>query len=420
MHRIEIITIGDELVEGRLVDTNAALLSARLADAGYRVARHVSVGDDRGEIVDALRAAAGRSDAVLVSGGLGPTDDDLTAEAAAEAFGRKILRHAEALDHVREFFAERGRRMTKNNEKQADLPSGCELMANPHGTATGFRIVADGCRLSFMPGVPRELEAMFAASVLPDLQSTFPGRPPLVWTLKVFGKGESEVAQMLEGLVEDLPDGTDFTVQYRASFPEIHLRLVLPDDHGEPGRVVLQRIAEEASRRLAKYLFASGEGEVVTSLGDRVISDFRRAGVTFAAADAGTGGVLAQLIVDAPGSSEVFRGGVIAPSVEDRARLLGTPPDTTADGDPASPDLAEAMADSVRERCGADLGVAVVGLPGAGDDFLEGRLVVAIAGATGRSSRDFDFPLEPGRFRSLAAHIALAMLRQAVAEAQSQ
>jgi len=152
MPRIEILTIGDELIEGRLVDTNAGELSAKLTDLGFRATEHRSVGDDMDGMVEALRTSAGRADAVLVSGGLGPTGDDLTAAAAAAAFGLEIERSAEALEHTSRFFTERGREMPPTNEKQADLPAGCTILPNPEGTAVGFRLDVGSCRLYFMPG----------------------------------------------------------------------------------------------------------------------------------------------------------------------------------------------------------------------------------------------------------------------------
>jgi nicotinamide-nucleotide amidase len=420
MKHIEIITIGDELLDGRLVDTNARELSARLADAGYRVARHLSIGDDRAVIVEALRASASRSDAVLVSGGLGPTVDDLTAEAAAEAFDLQIVRHPAALAHVRAFFAERGRTMSPNNEKQADLPEGCELLPNPGGTAVGFRIVADGCRLSFMPGVPSELLQIFDSSVLPDLQSIRRPTRPLVKTLKVFGKGESDVAQMLDGLGDDLPDGVALRLQFRASFPEIHVRLQLEPDAGRKDRETLERIAEEATRRLGVYLFAAGDGAVETSFADRVVADLNRAGLGFAVAEGCTGGAIAQLILGSPDSSPVFAGGVVAPAGADRRRLLGVDSEEVDGWGTASPEDAVEMAEAIRERCVAELGLAVFGKAARSDDLGEGHLVVAVAAPTGSSVREFDFPLEEDRFRTLAAYIGLSMLRRSIAPPQSQ
>jgi nicotinamide-nucleotide amidase len=408
--RIEIITIGDELIEGRLVDTNAGLMSARLADEGLTVVSHLSVGDDLERIADALRSAAGRSDAVLVSGGLGPTSDDLTAAAAAHAFELPIERAPEALAHVEAFFRDRGRRMSKNNEKQADLPQGCTLLPNPGGTAVGFRVRAGDCRLYFMPGVPRELEQMFSESVLPDLETYLTGEAPLVGTLKVFGKGESDVAQMLEGLDADPSTGVGIVVQYRATFPEIHVRLVAAGPQ-PAAKAELDRLTREASRRLGKYLFAAGGPRVETTFADAVAERARRAGVTVAVADGCTGGVLSSLLSRTEPGPDVFAGAVVAPVPDALPGLL------ELEGDHIKTvRMVELAADAVRRRLSASTGVAVVGTPRTGDGTEGGKLVAAVATDSGTSSRELGFPIDADRFRRLAAYVSLALLGQALTE----
>lgn len=405
---IEIITIGDELIEGRLVDTNAGLMSERLAAKGLTVISHLSVGDDLTRISAALRSAAARSDAVLVSGGLGPTSDDLTAVAAAAAFDLPIERSPEALEHVRRFFGDRGRRMTENNEKQADLPRGCALLPNPAGTAVGFRIRVGDCRLYFMPGVPRELERMFSEAVLPDLQTFLSGTPPLVSTLKVFGKGESEVAHMLDGLEADLTHDVELTVQYRATFPEIHVRLLVRGP--EPSALAeLDRLTADARHRIGKYVFAVGGPIVETTFPDAVVGQAQRAGVTIAISDGCTGGELSRLISRSEHAAEVFGGAVVASTPNVLSRLL-----QLADLDVLSAGGAEAAADRVRHQLGTSVGVAVAGRPLHGDGTISGELVVATSSGAGTASRALNFPVEADRFRRLAAYSALAMVARAI------
>ena len=416
MARIEILTIGDELTEGRLVDTNAAELSERLADRGLAVIRHQSVGDDPERIAETLREAAARSDAVLVSGGLGPTGDDLTAVAAAAAFGLPIVRSPEALEHVRSFFASRGRQMTANNEKQADLPGGCTLLPNPEGTAVGFRLAVERCRLYFMPGVPRELTNMFTESVLPDLESFLTPSPPTVATLKVFGRGESEVAQMLEGLEHDLPAGVRLVVQYRATFPEIHVRLVARGDTTTAAEEAAKHLAAQAQQRLGKYLFASGGNLVESSFADHVVESLRRAGRTLAAAESCSGGELAALACSVANSGEVFRGSVVVPGRASQQAMLGIEDEPFEAHGPLSAAIAESLARSVRDRLGADIGVATVGSPEGRDDQPPGTLIVAVANDREVSSRNLLFPVDAERFRRLAAYVALAMVVRTIDE----
>jgi len=414
MGRIEIITIGDELVEGRLVDTNAGAMSDRLAAEGFAVARHLSVGDDPAEMIATLREAAARSDAVLVSGGLGPTSDDLTAAAAADAFGRSLVRFDEALEHVRCFFARRGREMSANNAKQADLPEGSELLPNPRGTATGFSLRTEGCRLYFMPGVPHELTAMFERSVLPDLRSFLDRSTPRIATLKIFGTGESDVANLLEGLGDDLPASTRLTVQYRATFPEIHVRLVLTGDDEGKVEATLAGLEEDAHRRLGAYVYASGGAAVDTTFAHCVIDDLRRSDTTLAVAEGCSGGAVAELLASVAGSEEVFRGSIVAASPTTTVDLLGIPESLINDHGVAGDAVADAMARGVRRRLDAKLGVAVVGTPVATAAAPAGTIVVALATADGTTCRGFSFAVDPDRFRRIAAYVALGTVRRSL------
>jgi nicotinamide-nucleotide amidase len=385
MAHIEILTIGDELLEGRLIDTNAGELSERLVRDGFDVARHLSVGDRRGDIVAALRECTGRADAVVVTGGLGPTSDDLTAACAAEALGLELERFPEALEHVRRFYAARDRDMAPTNEKQADLPSGAVILPNPNGTAVGFRLEADGCRLFFMPGVPRELRPMFEASVLPELRAHLTREAPQVGTLKVFGIGESDVGQALQGLGEDLEPPVRLKVQYRVTFPEIQVRLLLFGMHGKAAGQRLEDLVDDAHQRLGQHVFALDQD---TAFPEVVVEELRQNQASLAICEGFTAGQLTLLLHGAEGAPEVFAGGEIAVlSIED----------------------AEAAAASIRERRGATLGLATA----LADDAA--TVWVAVASGSGVSHRDLRFPLDMERLRRLAAYVALAMVRRALA-----
>jgi nicotinamide-nucleotide amidase len=382
MDRIEILTIGDELIEGRLVDTNAGWMSQRLTDAGLRIAGHRSVGDDPGDIEHALRSAASTAAAVLVSGGLGPTTDDLTARCAAAAAGVATVSHPEALAHVEAFFASRGRPMSANNAQQADLPVGCTLLPNPNGTAVGFRLEIEGTPCFFMPGVPRELESMFDDHVLPDLQSRLVADPPLTTELKLFGLGESDVGQRLEDLGAGLAPPAALLIQYRATFPEIHVRLGLrrSDTAG------MATVVDEARSRLGDHVFAWGPAPCGDTLAEMVIAGLRRAGATVAVAEGLTAGHIAALLLDAAGAEEIFAGGEI-----------NSFPST----------VAAERAIAVRTQYGATLGVAVTGGATAHDVVL-----VVDSGDDAPTVREIRFPIDRKRLRILAAHAALALVRR--------
>jgi nicotinamide-nucleotide amidase len=405
MSRIEIITIGDELVEGRLVDTNSGEMSAGLADAGLRVARHASVGDEVGEIVAALRDAAGRADAVLVSGGLGPTSDDLTAVAAAAAFGLTVERFDEALQHTRRFFAERGREMAPTNLKQADLPAGSTILPNPEGTAVGFRLDAGACRLYFMPGVPRELRRMVVDRVLPDLVARIAPARPLVAELRLFGSGESDVAQRLEGLDAGMPPGLRLVVQYRASFPEIHVRLVVDGEDRTAAAAALATLAGETRRRLGRHVFAVGTEGLTVDFPGAVAANLAGSGVTIAAAEVASAGELALRLAASAEGRRCLLGSLVAADPAVLAGQLGL------DGPSA-----EAAAAEVRRRFGAAVGIATLGTADGSDGGQPGALVVAAATADRTAVRELSFPIEAGRFRRLAAYAALRLVERTLAD----
>lgn len=383
MSRIEILTIGDELLDGRLVDSNSGWMSERLGRAGLEVARHTSVRDDRAELVAALTEAAGRADAVLVAGGLGPTSDDLTAECAAAAFSRPVARVPEALEHARAFFAARGREMPEANAKQADLPEGSTILANPVGTAVGFCLDHGGCRLYFMPGVPHEMECMVEHEVLPDLVARVAAEPPLVATLKVFGLGESDVAQRLEGPGPLVPAAGRLMIQYRATFPEIHVRLVLRGGSDDS----LELLLATARDRLGRHVFASGLGTVATTLAATAVAALYGAGVTVALHDEAIGGRAAAALADAdPEGRTVIACDVRPPSGADAA------------------ELAAAVRERFCSHLGAGLSWTADGLP-----------VVAVIGAPGTEPlrRELPFRFDPDRLRRLTAHTLAELLRRA-------
>jgi len=398
MPRIEILTIGDELIEGRLVDTNACELSDKLVDIGLRANEHRSVGDDLEDMIEALRTAAGRAEAVLVSGGLGPTSDDLTAIAAAEAFGLEIERSHEALEHTRRFFAERGREMPPTNEKQADLPKGCVILPNSEGTAVGFRLDARECRFYFMPGVPRELRRMADDSVLPDLRRRLPATPPLVAALKIFGKGESEVAQRIEGIHDLVPVNMDLTVQYRATFPEIHLRLVLAGDDREAAKEVLEFLIADAQQRLGDHVFAVGSAKLDTDFPTAVATALSSSGLTLAAAEMASSGAVARMLGSSEQGRRCLRGSLVATDTTTLGSQLGS-----------SDISAETAAEAVRQRFGASIGIATFGSPEGMDNLGPGTFIVAAAGPGETLARELHFPIDHERFQRLAAYAALKL-----------
>jgi len=251
---------------------------------------------------------------------------------------------------------------------------------------------------------------MFAESVLPDLESFLPPSPPAVATLKVFGKGESEVAQMLEGLERGLPPHLRVVIQYRATFPEIHVRLVVRGDSRTAAEEAVRSLAAQARQRLGGYLFASGGDVVQTSFADHVADRLRRAGQTLAAAEACSAGEIASIVSSAEGAGEVFRGSLVVADQAAQQTVLGIDDELFEVHGPLSVAAAESLARAVRGRFGADVGVATVGSREARGGHAPGTLIVGVATTREVTSRSLLFPIDPERFRRLAAYVALAMV----------
>ncbi|MFM7200916.1 MAG: competence/damage-inducible protein A [Myxococcota bacterium] len=411
MQNIEIVTIGDELVEGRLTDTNSGWMSQQLLEAGFVVTRHTSVGDELDLMIAALQESAARSAAVLVSGGLGPTTDDLTADAAAKAFGRKTELVPFALEHVKRAFRMMGRTMTPNNEKQAWLPEGCGLIENRRGTATGFTLDVRHSRLYFMPGVPKELYGMFQGFVLPDLRERLSPGMVRVSGLKLMGLGESKVGDLLESLTPPSPGA--LTIQYRAAMPEVHVRLCLRgyERWESAGDDVLAELTEEALRRLGPSVYTQGD----ETLAQTIMELLRRREETVATAESCTGGLASAELTSVAGSSVAFMGGVVSYANDVKVQLLGVSDGLLAEHGAVSEPVAAAMASGVRARLGTTYGVATTGIAGPGGGTEEkpvGTVYIALATPDEVTVRKLFFAGDRERIRRYTASSALDLLRR--------
>lgn len=394
MKKAEILAIGSELVDGQKLDTNSRWLSQRLGDLGLSVRFHTTLGDDLEENVSALRIAAGRSDLVLVSGGLGPTQDDLTREALAAAAGVPLAMDAAALADLEAFFARRNRPMSPRNRVQALLPAGCEALANPVGTAPGMWLALGDAWVGCLPGVPSEMRRMFDEQVAPRLRALgWSGRAIAHHTINLFGKGESEVEA----------DALDLTARGRR--PEVGITA--------HDATITFRISAEG-RDEAEALAAMGPtldlirarfadlivGEGAEDVAEGLVRELARTGKTLATAESCTGGQVAQRITGVPGVSAYYPGGVVTYSNRIKAEVLGIDAALIERLGAVSPEVAEAMATRVRERFGADLGLGVTGLAGPSGDgsgLPVGVVFLGLATAEGVSSRRLDLGPEQPR-----------------------
>jgi len=412
--KAEILTIGDELLRGEIVDSNKSFLSDRLLTLDIETRFHSSVRDDPPDMIDAFRRAASRSDLVLVSGGLGPTRDDLTSQVLAESFGRALLRDAEALEAIRAFFRAVGREMTENNATQADFPEGAEVLSNPIGTAPGFAIEEQGTLFCCMPGVPREMHKMMDEQVLPRVaRRAGGGQVVRARLLRTFGTGES----MLDDQLKDVAAGTDVSLGFRTSFPDNYLRPLARGATVEEAEARLDRLCEQIRERLGPIIYGEGDDTLAMVVG-RLL---REQGKTLAVAESCTGGLVAQELTEVPGSSAYFLGGVVAYANEAKVRFLGVPePLLEAHGAVSEP-VARAMAEGARERFGADFGVATTGISGPDGGSEEkplGLVHVALAQAEGTHAEHFVFPLDRHRHRRLTAQAALDWVRRALLDVE--
>jgi nicotinamide-nucleotide amidase len=411
--RAEILTIGDELLRGEIVDTNTTFLAERLLRLDVETRFHTTVLDDRADITDAFRRAVGRADVVLVSGGLGPTRDDLTIEVLAESFGRKLVLHEPSLVALRAFFARFGREMAAINEKQAWFPEGAEVLENPIGTAPGclLEVPREGREAALvfcMPGVPRELYKMMDEQVLPRIAEkrrvTAFCRGAL---LRTFGIGESNLDERLRDLA--LPPGVD--LGFRTQFPDNHVRPVARAATAEEADAKLHAALAAIRERLGSLVYGEGEDTLEVVLG-RLLAERGR---TLATAESCTGGMIAERMTAVPGSSAYLRGGVVAYANEAKAALLGVPEALLAEHGAVSDPVARAMAEGARARFGADYAVAVTGIAGPTGGTQEkpvGLVYLALADATGTESRELFFAFDRERNRRLAAQVAMDWVRR--------
>jgi nicotinamide-nucleotide amidase len=407
--RIELIATGDELLNGSIVDTNSPWLMAQLDGLGLPAWRKTLVRDDRRELVEALRDAAGRSDVVVVSGGLGPTSDDLTAECAAEA-AQVELRFDDAVYAALEArMRSRGLNVTPNNRRQAMVPQGAEVIPNRHGTAPMFELRIQQARFFFLPGVPREYFALATEELLPRLNALASAAPQRRTTLlRCTGIAESMLDQKLGSLTAEY---SGLTIAYRTTLPENHAKLTAT---GPEAQSVLAQAVVEARRRLGLDCFAEGDETFSQAVGMALLSK----GASVALAESLTAGRAAALLAETSGASRYLLGGMVVYSEAAKQDLLGVPAQLLAENGAVSLEVAESMAVGARARLHSDYAVACTGLAGpAGDNQTVGRhpvgtVMTALASSSGVTSRRHLFLGDRERIRELAAYATLDALRR--------
>lgn len=354
----EILCTGEELLLGDIVNTNAAFLSAELTHLGVSVYHHSVVGDDSARLKAAVSEGLSRSDIVIVSGGLGPTKDDLTKETVAELFGRKMEMHQDSLIAIRAYFERTGRVMSKNNEKQAMMPKGAIVFPNHFGTAPALALESeDGKSVIMLPGPPSELVPLFFEQVKPYIQSKS-GACIVCKNLHFFGIGESMLAQKLDGLLIDTPSLSAATYCKEG---EVRIRIT--------ARAQREQEATDFCDAYAKKIIATEAGQYlygidVDTIENAVVMALHKKGVTLSAAESCTGGLIAKRITDISGCSDVFFGGCVTYTNEVKHKLIGVSQSTLDEFGAVSWQTACEMAKGVRLATGSDIGVSATGIAG--------------------------------------------------------
>jgi nicotinamide-nucleotide amidase len=404
-----VLTIGDELLRGEIVDSNKSFLSERLLRLDLEAERHVTVADDAEAIAEVFRAAVERTRVVLVSGGLGPTRDDITTQVAADTFGRELVRDPVELERIAGFFRSVGREMAENNAKQADFPAGAEVLPNPLGTAPGFMLEVDETLLFFMPGVPRELYRMMDEEVLPRIGSrTSSGRVVRAALLRTFGLGESTLDHELGDLARGDPD---VTLGFRTQFPDNMVRLLVRGKSVEDAETRLAALRAEIESRLGPLLIGPGELHMHEIVGALLLER----GVTLAVAESCTGGLIASRLTDVPGSSGYLLEGIVAYSNAAKLRDLSVRAEDLEKHGAVSEVVARQMAVGVRARSGADYGISTTGVAGPGGGTEEkpvGTVVIGLADAQGSVARRYQLMRDRARNKELSSQLALEWLRR--------
>ncbi|NLN90041.1 MAG: competence/damage-inducible protein A [candidate division WS1 bacterium] len=358
---VETISVGTELLLGQITDTNATYMSRRLAEIGQNVHYRTTVGDNQERIVACIRRALERADVVVLCGGLGPTSDDLTREAMAEACGRGMWRDPASEDAIRAIFEARRIPMAEMNLKQADVPDGAEAIPNSCGTAPGVSMEYEGKLLFAVPGVPSEMRAMMDQSVIPALvERGLAGVETIVSrVLRVMGLGESTCARLVQDL---LLEQQNPTVAPLAGNGEVTLRITAKAASEAEARRMIAGLESEIRARLGSHVYGADE-ENLEQVVVRTLIDH---GLTLATAESCTGGLIGCRITDVSGSSECYLGGVVSYSNETKMELLGVDRLILEQYGAVSREVAEAMAVGVRRRLGADIGVSATGIAGPG------------------------------------------------------
>jgi len=427
--RAEILTIGDELCRGEIVDTNSSHLAARLWDLAITTRWMTSCNDDEADIATALAQAVGRADLVVCSGGLGPTEDDLTVDVVSGLLGVPPVIDEPSRARLEAWFTQRVLPsvgagagagtpvITDILLRQVRVPVGARVQPNPAGLAPGFEIQLRGVPVLCLPGFPREIQAILEAGMerrFAELREATGTAPQIARRIyRAFGRGESQISQACRGMIDGVPGAS---IHYQVKFPEILVKLVVRDRDGAAAERALAELDAQVRDRLRGYLYGDGDETLI----ERTVRRLIEAGKTVATAESCTGGMLGEMLTRRPGSSRTFLGGAITYANAEKVRQLGVREATLASHGAVSEETAREMAQGARERFGADLAVAVSGIAGPDGgtpDKPVGTVWLALAGSAGVATKKLAWPGARDQIRMLASWWALKLIDEAIDEA---
>jgi nicotinamide-nucleotide amidase len=405
--RCEVIAIGTELLLGQIVDTNSSWMGEHLALAGIDSHFQTKVGDNLERMISSIRLGLERSDAVILCGGLGPTQDDITREAIAEIMGVPLIRHPEIGDRIRAMFAARGRDMPDNNLRQADVPQGASVIAQMPGTAPGLICPVNNKVLYAVPGVPHEMREMLTGTVIPDLQKRA-GLSAVIRSrvLRTWGHSESGLAEMLASRIDELDGPGNPTLAFQASGIEgIKVRITAKAASADDAETILA-VEEARLRSVLGDLVFGVDNETMESV---VLNMLRVRGLSLGIAESLTGGLMGARFTSVPGASDVFRGGIISYASDVKFSLLGVP-----EGPVVSADAAAAMAEGARRVLAADVALATTGVAGPAEQEGQpvGTVFLGLAMEGASEVQQVQLPGDRQRIRQYAVISAVNLLRR--------
>lgn len=404
----EIITIGDELLIGQVLDTNSAWMATRLNENGIRVKQMTSVSDDPAHITEALNLAKKRVQIILITGGLGPTKDDLTKDTLCTYFDSKLVLDLKVVDHLTTYFNKRGRALSDTNKKQAEVPEKCIPVYNNHGTAPGMWFEEEGQVFVSMPGVPFEMKAMMDDFVIPNLIKIFKLPEVFHFTILTIGVGESFLADLLGKWESNLPP--HIKLAYLPSNGMVRLRLSCYESNPIIEKQILD-LAEEAKGLISKYIYGYGSDTPEIVLG-KLLRDRQE---TLAIAESCTGGFLSHLITSVPGCSDYYIGSTISYANDVKSRFLDVDPEVIREKGAVSEDVAMAMAAGVRRKLGTTWAISTTGIAGpegGTDEKPVGTVWIGLAGPDKVIARKFLFGNNRFRNIQISSYYAIDYLRK--------